>query len=457
MLPPSSVWPRKYDPQTLPENPACGLPVKNLALKIMRAAAEGDTASLNELLADDSALPDFESPLGVTPLMMAARFGQAATTEILAAHPLVSVNRQNEEGYAALHMAAINGSPACIRSLLTHMADPSLQSAQGTAFGLCRTNEAREAFWQNKGFVRYMRRVEPGHPRFSPPKEPEKISLAEAFGVGIAPAATSSDLRRRSFSDIKRDFTGCTDAVFVFEAGRDHLVVLEMIVSSRGIPDQETLNAALSVAVEGADRRSVVHFLLQCGADPNAPYGSCPAISIHRSAFLDNFTGAFEEMVLWGNIPDKEMRRVAIGAGRAGQTVDFQGAVALHARKKEMASKGAQSLELAFVRAVINDDLNGMMAAYAEGRKGKFFGGPLEADKEIKAEAVLRALQHDRLDLAKMMAADGCDIRLLSGLPDTLSPAAKKLAEDIISGAVQAQPVPPKRVRKSKIWPWSFT
>ncbi len=108
------------------------IPDGSLAAQVMRAAADGHTGYLANLLHRMDVLPDFINMHGITPLMAAAARGHAEIVELLAAHPLVNLGRQTPDGWTALHYAAHFGQEAAVRSLIAHHAplDVAMKSGE---------------------------------------------------------------------------------------------------------------------------------------------------------------------------------------------------------------------------------------------------------------------------------------------------------------------------------------
>ena len=95
------------------------------------AAAKGDLASLNILLAAGAA-PDTMDNMLVTPLISAAAYGHTHIVQVLLQHLKKSsqLNRKDRRGYTALTYAAVSGNAAIARLLLSHGADPRLASRE---------------------------------------------------------------------------------------------------------------------------------------------------------------------------------------------------------------------------------------------------------------------------------------------------------------------------------------
>ena len=92
---------------------------------LMVASVKGRVAAVRQLLSSgaDPNLPDIYS---WTPLMRAVYERRDMVVQALLEHPDVALNARNDQGAAALHLAAANGDAPLTRSLLLAGADPSI-------------------------------------------------------------------------------------------------------------------------------------------------------------------------------------------------------------------------------------------------------------------------------------------------------------------------------------------
>jgi hypothetical protein len=156
----------RQDPKQALYGLCAGFSHESLPQQVMTAAASGNASALGKLLARPDVLPDFCNFDGVTPLMAAAGRGHTAVVEMLAAHPLVNVGRQDEKGWTALHYAAALRNDGAAAALLKHRAPPEAQTADGkTALDIAAGAAVEETFWQSRNFRRHMETVDRCHPR----------------------------------------------------------------------------------------------------------------------------------------------------------------------------------------------------------------------------------------------------------------------------------------------------
>lgn len=289
------------------------LPPKSAAYKIMAAVVADDTATLRQLLADPANLPDFTNGHGVSPLMVAAARGNIPSLEILAAHPLVNLQRETRAGWTALHYATHLQQPAAVTSLLAHYADYTRRNRYNeTAFDLAADKKTQEAFWQHKDFMRFMKKQQPAHPRFRPqapvaktaaaeetPALPAKDTLRLDFVASAARLALAGQdsLRHKITQEIVRQLDSLTpaemmaccrslrdaendtprarngfdwDALFIETAKTGRAELIAPLGKFIGIEEGKTLNQALYHCLRASDAPEAVMVLLQMGADPAA-------------------------------------------------------------------------------------------------------------------------------------------------------------------------------------------
>ena len=100
------------------------------ALDVFEAAALGDNALLQALLAKDRALVKAQSSDGFTPLHLACFFGQRDAAETLIHHQ-ADVNAVSPSRIAVIHSAAASRNAALVRLVLQSGANPNLQQQGG--------------------------------------------------------------------------------------------------------------------------------------------------------------------------------------------------------------------------------------------------------------------------------------------------------------------------------------
>ena len=91
-------------------------------------AATGGHASIIQLLLDESAYIDAESPNGTTPLMMAARYGNEKAVRLLLSEG-ADLNLKNQLGFTALDFAVQGSRPDAIKLLQAAMNVSDAQSS----------------------------------------------------------------------------------------------------------------------------------------------------------------------------------------------------------------------------------------------------------------------------------------------------------------------------------------
>lgn len=323
------------------------LPPKSAAYKIMAAVVKDDHHSLRQLLADPATLPDFVNGRGVSPVMVAAARGNIMTLEILAQHPLVNLQRTTPDGWTALHYAAYLHQQDAVTSLLKHYADYTKPNRYGERpFDLASGEKMQNVFWQHKDFTRYMRKLRPDHPRFTPKEAaPQNTAAAKTFPAEdklrldfIASAARMaltghSTIRAKITEEIVKQMAVISPAelmdccrtlrdaendvpqtkngfdwnmLFIAAAkqGRDDLII--PLAKFMRLDDQKTLNEALYQCLRGGDAPDTVSALLQMGADPAA---KAPAAFLQGAkdqiiafkAFEARRPEAFRQICLWAH------------------------------------------------------------------------------------------------------------------------------------------------------------
>jgi len=97
---------------------------------VFEAAALGDSARLQALLARDRTLVKAQSSDGFTPLHLACFFGQLDAAEMLIQHH-ADVNAVSPTRIAVIHSAAASRNAALVRLVLQAGANPNLQQQGG--------------------------------------------------------------------------------------------------------------------------------------------------------------------------------------------------------------------------------------------------------------------------------------------------------------------------------------
>ncbi len=97
---------------------------------LLVASVKGHVAAVRQLLAR-GADPNLRDIYGWTPLMRAVYEERKMVVQALLEQPDVALNVSNDQGATALHLAAVKGNEALIRSLLLAGADPSMGDRKG--------------------------------------------------------------------------------------------------------------------------------------------------------------------------------------------------------------------------------------------------------------------------------------------------------------------------------------
>lgn len=484
-----------------------GIAPESMAAAVMAIALSSETPdnreALRTLLQNPACLPDFAGTGGKTPLMAAAARGNAAATELLAAHPLVSLGRQDKDGWTALHYAAAAGNADCVRILLAHRAPHSTAAKDGrTPLEMSENPGAAAAFWENRDFVRHMKVHAPDHPALQPPPEPVAEAIPEP--AAAAPAAPATPPEAEPIKDaFFRAVTGVglqwklnpgmdvkgalidkmvamtgpefaqsyktirgTNAsfdwprVFISAASAGNTSVMRYL-HDEILFDQRTLNQAMSASIATGDQRDVAHHLAMWGANPMAPYelnGQLVAPSILEAAFRKNFAGTFEEMALWcldgpSKTDSYRLQVRALSQGRLG----ISNALELREKRLEFKKMRGGKLKDAFQTAVAAGDINRVMAAYAESRGDRFLRGNIEVTPALGGGAIAVALRHEKYEFARLLIAEGFALKdspehLQADLRLNGTAKAKQFAEEHLSGKMKVISVPDVgRKRRSEI------
>jgi len=79
-------------------------------------------------------IADREEPTSsnLTPLMISVKKGHVEIVDALLRSGKVDVNKRNENGFAAIHLASIEDLPECIQVLVDHGCDINLPSKEAT-------------------------------------------------------------------------------------------------------------------------------------------------------------------------------------------------------------------------------------------------------------------------------------------------------------------------------------
>ena len=102
---------------------------------VWAAAVSGDLYTLRRAL-DAGVDPDAREPNGVTPLFVAAMFGQTDLVRVLMEQE-AALGLQDNDGAAALHVASLFGHPRAVTALLAAGVAPDLRNNDGqTALAL---------------------------------------------------------------------------------------------------------------------------------------------------------------------------------------------------------------------------------------------------------------------------------------------------------------------------------
>ncbi len=97
---------------------------------ILVASVKGHVPAVRQLLVS-GADPNLRDIYGWTPLMRAVYEERELIVQVLLEQPNVALNVSNDQGATALHLAAVKGNEALIRSLLLAGADPSMGDRNG--------------------------------------------------------------------------------------------------------------------------------------------------------------------------------------------------------------------------------------------------------------------------------------------------------------------------------------
>ncbi len=97
---------------------------------ILVASVKGHVPAVRQLLVS-GADPNLRDIYGWTPLMRAVYEEREKVVQALLEQPDVDLNVSNDQGATALHLAAVKGNEALIRSLLLAGADPSMGDRKG--------------------------------------------------------------------------------------------------------------------------------------------------------------------------------------------------------------------------------------------------------------------------------------------------------------------------------------
>jgi hypothetical protein len=480
-----------------------GIPPDSMPAEIMSAAASAgaDAAQRLELLvAKPTTLPDFASARGITPLMAAAACGNARGVEILSSHPLVNLARQDKDGWTALHYAAAYGHADCLRVLLSHYAPLHLPAADGKLpFDLVTEEKAADAFWENRDFLRHMRQRQPAHPKFQPSADPspgpaatepvsappagaaakpgtapEKNELKEAFfravtnvglewkaapgmAVGRALAKKIAAMAEKELAEtykIIRASQASFDwsAVFVEAACLGNIAAMRFLHNEM-LFEQRTLNVALCAVVAAGDDRNAAHHLVIWGANPDASFEANAQFagdSIRSAAFCLGRMGCFEEIVTWARDPlpkrDIATYRAALKKLPLTQLRKAREAVDIAGHRRDLHGCSTKKLRGIFKAAAQNQSIPHIMAAYAEGQKGYLLRGTVDFDKTDGGAAIAAALMNEQYTLARRLISHGYHLKdAPAGMQTDLrlagSAAAKKFAEEHLSGKMTVEPV----------------
>ena len=84
--------------------------------RLGRAAATGNLKTIAEFISNDADLNQFEGKDQLTPLMRAAKYGQAKSVKMLAVY--ADADRANSDRETALFIAAMEGHLDCVELLL---------------------------------------------------------------------------------------------------------------------------------------------------------------------------------------------------------------------------------------------------------------------------------------------------------------------------------------------------
>ena len=497
-----------------------GLSPGSSAALMMEAAFDGNAGRMKTLLDKGDTLPDFENALGFTPMMIAAARGNASVVETLAAHPLADLGRQHRNGWTALHFAARFGHVKTVSSLLSHFAPLDLKTRDGKmAHELAEGLATEKTFWENRHFLRFIKSKEPANPRLLSPQQEAKeeeqapqeqqpqqpkgeaepvkgafiraiaaiaIEMKEKPGMNVRAQLNEklAGMDEATFNDAFKTIKSTKlkydwEDVFIRAAGAGNTTVMSTLQEHFHF-EGRALTRALSAAIATSDQRDAVHHLLMWGADADASLeidGKKHNTAIHRYAFIQKRTGAFEEMVLWGgllggitafddyekkakmNLTLRQVSRIRIQGQKAPSNKErllnalkeadekkLIFAIQLWRKKRELKGTRSKKLKNIFNAAVQQQNIGVIMAAYAEARQNRIFRGKVEMDRQAAGNAMATALMAKRYEFARMLAADG--YRLQDATPDRRfmldeksSKKAKELARIFMTAKEKPKPI----------------
>lgn len=324
-----------------------GLPEAGTARQIMTAAVTGDAQAMKAALDKQDCLPDFANANGISPLMVACARGNKAVADMLAAHPLVQLDRQSRDGWTALHYAVWMRQKDVMTMLLDHLASPVVENSSGKSpYALACEQESGEVFLKNRAFRQFMKRHDPSvlepekpEPAPAPEEEPARaqetpettgketpaedsvfkqrmaqliVSLGMGWklpgdekgrqalytrlaGLNIKHFKASFEGIEETRKSIKTDFNW--QMVFIAAAKQGNVEVMREL--HRIVPvGSEAVQKALYAAIAEKDNPDAVHHLMVWGAD--VTHGQSPAsASPMMLAIIRNQPEAFEEMATW--------------------------------------------------------------------------------------------------------------------------------------------------------------
>lgn len=449
-----------------------GLAKKSSAYRIMAAAEAGDVKALRALLDRTDTLPDFANDQGLTPLMAAAMNGHASAADLLAAHPLVNLDRQDGRGYTALHHAVGSGYADVAGMLLKRCASFDIRAGEsgGTAFDLATTDELKEVFRRNRRFAQK-------HPEKTPrteenlipaPPQQEAVvsaSFEEAAETPFSRAAARigiiwtigedkpalllllctriPGLAVDDFEDFYKLTCAATKdsggfdwkAVFLHAAQKGADDIVEFLMD-QGMTDQGMLDAAL---VSALDHPQVVLPLLRRGADVNAEVFSIATEKKYKIYELADFSRAWSEdlhrMTFWAESIDVKKGFHGLNSCLVGGNLKA---------RAEFKKISAKNLRRAFNEAVRGETYGEFWRAealYAESRRGYLLRGQVQIDDQAAGIGISRALEKDRIDLAKAMISDGYSLKNAPAElrdPERYVPEHRQFVRDHLAGKTYA-------------------
>jgi hypothetical protein len=451
------------------------LPPKSAAYKIMAAVVKDDHHTLRQLLTDPANLPDFVNGNGVSPVMVAAARGNIMCLEILAAHPLVNLQRETPAGWTALHYAAHLHQVEAIQSLLKHFADYTKRNKFGEiAFDLAKGETVQNAFWQHKDFVRYMKKLKPEHPRFTPknatpaaaeekatavPAEDKlrldfvasaaRIALTAQNGLRIKiidevvkqlDTITSQDLMAccRTLTEAENDTPQAKNVfdwnrLFIETAKSGRADLIAPLAKYLEIEDQKILNSALYHCLRVTDAPDAVAMLLQLGADPlakaPAPFMTDSKDNIIAfKAFESRRPEAFRQICLWTdklphwkNNKEHLQSNMRLWHGRSFQVNDpvkteqikhkMNIAIDLHDQRQYFGGMSARGLIEHLDDALEANAKNVIAAIYAESHVPRLLRDNIIFTKDTGAHIMAAMLSAGDTTSAKRLVADGYHLK----------------------------------------------